>query len=117
MHPIPCAHCGGNFMRQTLDPEAPKLCNNCAVREEKRSPTKKETMETIDILIKCPANIQHEIEEYCVTNGMNFTKYFLDLHANSKRNKEEHEEKGGKWKEEDEIKEAPKPTFQKSKKK
>ena len=42
-------------MRPTPDPEAPKLCNNCLVREEKRNPTKKETMEqTIDIKITCP---------------------------------------------------------------
>ena len=80
MQPIPCAHCGFNFMRQTIDPEAPKLCHNCALREERRSPTKKETMKTIDVVIKLPVGIQAEIEEYCINQGMDFSKYFLSLH-------------------------------------
>lgn len=81
MPPIPCAHCGNNFMRTTLDPEAPKLCNNCSVKEEKRNPKPKEKMSTIDILIKCPREVQIEIEEYCITHGMDFNRYFLELHA------------------------------------
>jgi len=80
MQPIPCNHCGFNFMRQTIDPEAPKLCNSCAIREEKRSPTKKDIMPTIDIVIKCPVAIQADIEEYCINKGMDFSKYFLSLH-------------------------------------
>lgn len=81
MHPIPCSHCGGNFMRPTLDPEAPKLCNNCLLREEKRNPTKKENMEqTIDIKITCPIKIHNEIEEFCINNGITLSNYFLDLH-------------------------------------
>jgi len=67
-------------MRQTIDPEAPKLCNSCAIREEKRSPTKKDIMPTIDIVIKCPVAIQADIEEYCINKGMDFSKYFLSLH-------------------------------------
>lgn len=80
MQPIPCAHCGYNFMRQTRDPEAPKLCNSCVLKEEKRSPTKKESMKTIEIVIKCPVEIQADIEEYCINKGMDFSKYFLSLH-------------------------------------
>ena len=80
MPPIPCAHCGNNFMRQTLDPEAPKLCNNCTVREEKRNPTKVNTMDTVDILITCPKQVQINIEEYCINEGIDFSKYFLGLH-------------------------------------
>lgn len=84
MQPIPCAHCGINFMRQTPDPEAPKLCNSCILREERRVPTKKDMMKTIDIVIKCPVAIQAEIEEYCINNGMDFSKYFLSLHEKIK---------------------------------
>jgi hypothetical protein len=85
MHPVPCNHCGSNFMRPTLDPEAPRLCNNCMVREEKRNPTKKENMDTtVEILIKCPRETQIEIEEYCINQGIDFTKYFLQLHQASK---------------------------------
>lgn len=81
MHPIPCAHCGSNFMRPLPDPQAPKLCNNCLIREEKKNPQKKEPMEpSIDIKITCPINIHHEIEEHCINQGINLTKYFLGLH-------------------------------------
>jgi hypothetical protein len=81
MHPIPCSHCGSNFMRPTLDPDAPKLCNNCLVREEKRNPKKKEIMEkTIDIKIQCSVETYNRIEEYCVNRGMDMTEYFLLAH-------------------------------------
>lgn len=80
MNPIPCAHCGVNFMRPTMDPEAPKLCNNCSLREEKRHPTKGKPMDTVDILIKCPIETHIEIEEICINNGGDFSKYFLGLH-------------------------------------
>lgn len=80
MPPIPCAHCGHNFMRTTLDPEAPKLCNNCIVREGNRQQKKEDKMDTVDILIKCPKDIQIEIEELCINVGIDFTKYFLQLH-------------------------------------
>lgn len=80
MQPIPCAHCGNNFMRHTLDPEAPKLCNNCIVKENLRNPKKEKPMQTVDVLIKCPPQVQAEIEEHCITVGIDFTKYFLNLH-------------------------------------
>lgn len=67
-------------MRPTLDPESPRLCNNCAVREELRTPKKVNTMETVDILITCPRQIQINIEEYCINQGIDFSRYFLDLH-------------------------------------
>ena len=104
MSPIPCAHCGANFMRPTPDPEAPKLCNNCLVREEKRNPTKKEPMEqTIDIKITCPIKIHNEIEEHCINNGITLSKYLLSLHETFKLNRKEQEEKGGKWEDENEL--------------
>jgi len=84
MHPIPCSHCGYNFMRQTLDPEVPTLCNNCSLKEELRNPKKEKRMETVDILIKCQKQVQNEIEEICINRGVSFTKYFLDLHESSK---------------------------------
>lgn len=84
MPPIPCAHCGNNFMRPTIDPEAPQLCNNCSVREEKRNPQNKAKMETtVDILIKCPQKVQFEIEELCINQGIDFSRYFLELHYGS----------------------------------
>lgn len=83
MPPIPCAHCGNNFMRPTIDPEAPKLCNNCSVKEEKRNPQTKVNMDTVDILVKCPKDVQVEIEELCINQGVDFTRYFLELHYGS----------------------------------
>lgn len=84
MPPIPCGHCGNNFMRPTLDPEAPKLCNNCLVREEKRNPQGKVKMETtVGILINCPKDTQIEIEELCINQGIDFSRYFLELHYGS----------------------------------
>lgn len=83
MPPIPCSHCGGNFMRTTTDPDSPKLCNNCLVREEKRNPRKEEVMDTVDILIRCPREDQIEIEEICINQGKDFSRYFLELHYGS----------------------------------
>ena len=80
MHPIPCSHCGNNFMRPTLDPEAPKLCNNCLIREQRRNPEKMNTTETIDVIVTCPRQVQINIEEHCINQGIDFSKYFLGLH-------------------------------------
>lgn len=85
MPPIPCMHCGNNFMRHTNDPEAAKLCNNCSVRENIRNPKGKEKMEMITIQIECPRQIQIEIEEICINKGVNFSEYFLDLHEQCTR--------------------------------
>lgn len=91
-------------MRPIPDPLAPKLCNNCLVREEKRNPPKKESMEDIiNIQIKCPLAIHNEIEEYCINNGMTLSKYFLSLHETTKLNRKEQEEKGGKWEDDNEL--------------
>lgn len=77
-------------MRHTLDLENETLCNSCEVREEIRNPKGKKKMATIDILIKCPAETYAEIEEMCMNQGTNATKYFLGLHAsNSPQLKEE----------------------------
>lgn len=108
MPPIPCSHCGGNFMRTTTDPESPKLCNNCLVREEKRNPRKEEVMDTVDILIRCPREDQIEIEELCINQGIDFSRYFLELHYGSQaviETLKEHKEKGGQW--EDKIENLP----------
>ena len=82
MSPIPCHHCGYNFMRSSMNPEEPRLCNNCSVRENLRSPNQGIKMEesTIDILIKCPTHIHKQIEEDCLSNGKSYSQYFLDLH-------------------------------------
>ena len=84
MHPIPCAHCGVNFMRPLPDAEAPKLCNNCLVRQQLANPRKEEVMsDTVEILIKCPRQDQIEIEEICINQGIDFSRYFLELHYGS----------------------------------
>lgn len=80
MSPIPCAHCGHNFMRPTVDPEAPKLCNNCLLRENLRKPKEKQMKDTVGILIECPRPTQIDIEEFCLNQGVNFSQYFLKLH-------------------------------------
>lgn len=83
MSPLPCAHCAMNFMRTNPDPDAPKLCNNCIVREELRNPKKGEKMDTVEILIKCPKEVHAQIEEYCMARGKDYSKYFLNLHEES----------------------------------
>lgn len=68
-------------MRPTTDAEAPKLCNNCILKEEQRNPRKEVVkMDCVEILIKCPRQDQIEIEEICINEGKDFTRYFLELH-------------------------------------
>lgn len=103
MQPIPCAHCGINFMRHNINSENEKLCNNCIVREEIRNPKKEKIMDMVEILIKCPRKIQINVEEICINQGIDFSRYFLNLHeANISNvwNVKEHIEKGGQWEEE-----------------
>jgi hypothetical protein len=66
-------------MRQQNEPDGPRLCNSCEVRENIRNPKGKE-MQTVGILIQVPKETQIEIEEYCIANGKDFSKYFLELH-------------------------------------
>ncbi len=90
MHPVPCAHCGNNFMRRSLDPETPRLCNNCLVREEKRNPKKEKDMHpVVKILIECPIESHKSIEEECINRGINMTDYFMGLHYEMKEAEEE----------------------------
>lgn len=84
MPPIPCMHCGVNFMRTTTEPDGIKLCNNCTVKENLRNPPKEDKMEnTVEILIKCSREEQIEIEEICITQSKDFSRYFLELHHGS----------------------------------
>lgn len=48
-------------------------------------------MDIIEILIKCPRDIQIEIEEYCINQGVDFSKYFLKLHDIYKKTQEKSE--------------------------
>lgn len=80
MQPIPCAHCAINFMRTTPNPEAPKLCNSCLIKEERRNPKMNENLDVISVLIKLPRKIHHDIEESCINQGVDLTKYFLNLY-------------------------------------
>jgi hypothetical protein len=50
------------------------------VREQQRNPKGEKKMQTIDILIKVPQAEYVDIEEYCINNGIDVTKYFLSLH-------------------------------------
>lgn len=77
MNPIPCMNCGINFMRQDINPEAPRLCNNCKKPKVKN-------MSDIQIIIECDRQTQIEIEEICINKGINFSQYFIDLHKNHK---------------------------------
>jgi hypothetical protein len=78
--PIPCAHCGTNFMRHSIDPEAPKLCNNCIVREKQRPKLKGEDMSKAKILIEVDKQTQVDVEEYCMNAGISLSAYFNNLH-------------------------------------
>jgi hypothetical protein len=109
-------------MRQTRDPDGPRLCNSCEVRENLRNPKGKK-METIGILIQCPKDEHIVIEELCINRGIDLTRYFMELHHGSQdaiatlkemkedeelanknmlRDQKEHREKGGKWEDEEE---------------
>jgi hypothetical protein len=78
--PIPCAHCGTNFMRRSIDPEAPRLCNNCDLKVARAKPKGDLKMENVKILIDCTRKVQIEVEEYCVNMGMSISDYFVSLH-------------------------------------
>lgn len=78
--PIPCAHCGFNFMRHTLDENVPKLCNNCMLKEEKNKPKGERPMSKANILIVCDREDQIQIEEICTNQGITLSQYFMDLH-------------------------------------
>lgn len=80
MPPIPCAHCGFNFMRVDLNPDKQPLCNNCLIKEELRSPPKEKNMEYIEIKIQIPLEEHKEIEEICINEGISFSSYFLSLY-------------------------------------
>jgi len=85
MSPIPCAHCGTNFMRRDLDPEAAKICNNCTVREQTRiSNQGKKDMSKVQLLIEVDRPTQIEIEEICLNEGVSLSEYVLKLHLQSK---------------------------------
>lgn len=84
MQPIPCQHCGYNFMRHVVDPLALRLCNNCQLIENKRNPKKDTVMATVDILVKCPQELYAEIEETCLHSAQDISTYFLNLHKNKK---------------------------------
>ena len=80
MAPIPCSHCGTNFMKSSQDPEAPKLCNNCIVLEQRRAVPTKPKSSGIGMIIQCPLEAHAQIEEICASQGMSYTQYFMKLH-------------------------------------
>lgn len=80
MPPIPCAHCGFNYMRHDLNPELPRLCNNCILKENIRNPPKMNELNYVTILIKCPMEQHVKIEEYCINKGVDLSTYFMELY-------------------------------------
>lgn len=80
MQPVACIHCGYNYMRRTTEPDAIRLCNSCEVRENLRNPKKEDKMQHIEILIKIPQADYVKIEEVCINEGKNASRYFLELH-------------------------------------
>jgi hypothetical protein len=71
-------------MRKTIDPEAPKICDACKIRDDDRKKGEKKVSNKTKILIECDPHTQAEVEEYCMIIGKNFSEYFLDLHEKRK---------------------------------
>ena len=103
MQPVPCIHCGYNYMRRTTEPDVVRLCNSCEVRENQRNPKGENKMQTIDILIKVPQKEYIDIEEYCINNGIDSIKYFLSLHNDFKSKTDAYSEPKYEPKTEDQI--------------
>lgn len=78
--PIPCAHCGINFMRRDLALDAPKICNSCIQKEKKRKTKGTVKMDEMKITIGCSQEEHAKIEEICINQGINYTDYFMNLH-------------------------------------
>lgn len=80
MNPIPCHACGFNFMRHTREEI---YCNNC---RDKNIPKKENPKMDTDpkILITIPTEVQIDIEEICINEGISFSGYFLNLYRESK---------------------------------
>ena len=93
-------------MRKSTEPDIVRLCNSCEVRENQRNP-KEEKMKTIDILIKVPQSEYIDIEEYCINNGIDVTKYFISLHQTLKEKTDTYSEP----KYEPKVEEKPQPTI------
>lgn len=80
--PVPCAHCGTNFMRRNLDPDAARICHTC----ELKSPQKPKIyhrgadVDKPKMLIEIDLKTQAEIEELCLKEGISFSKYFMEAH-------------------------------------
>lgn len=84
-HPTVCNWCGHQYMPHTIDPNAPKLCNNC-INRQPNTTKKRDTFmsdETVIILINCPKKAHEDIEEFCMRNGVDLTTFFMNLYNNS----------------------------------
>ena len=69
-HPIPCAHCGVNFMRHNLSPDYPKICNSCMLKEKQHKKGNVENMNMVKLLVEVDRQTQVEIEEICINEGI-----------------------------------------------
>lgn len=86
--PIPCQHCGVNFMPHDVHPDDLKLCNNCVIKENIRNPKKEKSMQddNIVILINCPRKDHADIEEACIRTGVTLSEFFMTLYQRSLEN-------------------------------
>ena len=81
MPPNPCQHCGNNFMPVIPLSEGLRLCNNCILKNDLRTPKGKKMDDgKINILIKFPKEYHAKIEENCISQGVDFSQFFLDLY-------------------------------------
>lgn len=77
--PVPCSHCGFNFMPRETIPGALRLCNNCQVKETTRKNAEDNKAKMAKILIECPIEVQKRLEEKCLNSGESLSAIFLRL--------------------------------------
>jgi hypothetical protein len=66
-------------MHWGYDVSALRLCNSCLLRENTRTKKPKENnMDEVKIVITMPRKLQMQIEEFCINQGIDFSKFFID---------------------------------------
>ena len=77
MAPIPCAHCGVNFMPHDPDSDTIKICNNCTIKDRMRSKKEPPGKQKMQITVQFSKENVGKIEEYCLSENMSFEELFL----------------------------------------
>jgi hypothetical protein len=75
MSPSQCADCAILFMRINA---TDKLCNSCLNKQNQK--IKKKGIDMMKIQIECTPDEAAEIEEYCISNNISLSFYFMGLH-------------------------------------